>query len=114
MYEEFGISRKIEELSEKVEMTYSFDYSSAFNFFDDNRNTLLNEISSQCGGSILAEDNIHFNIADNQLTEASYVSLMVWILLAAVILYLTDIVIRKSLFKKKVKKEKEEIKDNYF
>ena len=102
------------ELSEKVEMTYSFDYSSEFNFFDDNRSTLLNEISSQCGGSILAEDNIHFNIADNQLTEASYVSLMVWILLAAVILYLADIVIRKSLFKKKVKKEKEEIKDNYF
>lgn len=102
------------ELSEKVEMTYSFDYSSEFNFFDDNRNTLLNEISSQCGGSILAEDNIHFNIADNQLTEASYVSIMVWILLAAVILYLADIVIRKSLFKKKVKKEKEEIKDNYF
>ena len=93
----------------------SFDYSSEFNFFDDSKNTLLNEIASQCGGSILAEDNIHFNIDDNQLTEASYISIMVWLLLAAVIVYLVDITIRKSIFKKKTKKEiQEQAPDNYF
>lgn len=103
------------ELVESIHVTYSFDYSSEFNFFDETKNTLLNQISSQCGGSILAENNIRFDISDNQLTEASYVSLMVWILLAAVIIYLADIVVRKSLFKKKAKKEvNQEIKDNYF
>lgn len=103
------------ELVERADTIYSFDYSSEFNFFDDTKNNLLNQISSQCGGTILAENNIHFDISSNQLTEASYASLMVWILLAAVILYLADIVVRKSLFKKKVKKEEtEEIRDNYF
>lgn len=103
------------ELVETTEVTYSFDFSSEFNFFDESKNTLLNQISSQCGGSILAENNIHFDIADNQLTEANYVSLMVWIILAAVVLYLVDIIVRKSLFKKKPKKEvTEEVRDNYF
>ena len=103
------------DLVETTIVTYSFDYSSEFNFFDDSKNTLLNEIASQCSGSILAEDNIHFNIDDNQLTEASYISIMVWLLLAAVIVYLVDITIRKSLFRKKTKKEiQEQAPDNYF
>ena len=103
------------ELIETTSITYSFDYSSEFNFFDDSKNTLLNQIASQCGGSILAENNVHFDISDNQLTEASYISLMVWIILAAVVVYLVDITIRKSIFRKKAKKEvTATAPDNYF
>ena len=103
------------ELIETTSITYSFDYSSEFNFFDDSKNTLLNQIASQCGGSILAENNVHFDISDNQLTEASYISLMVWILLAAVVVYLVDITIRKSIFRKRPKKEvTATAPDNYF
>ena len=103
------------DLVETTSLTYSFDYSSEFNFFDTNENTLLYQLASQCGGSIYPENNIHFDINDNQLTEASYVSTMVWILLAAVIVYLVDITIRKSIFKKKVKIEsKEPPADNFF
>lgn len=76
---------------------------------------MLYQLASQCGGSIYPENNIHFDINDNQLTEASYVSTMVWILLAAVIIYLVDITIRKSIFRKKVKIEaKEPPADNFF
>ena len=103
------------DLVETTSLTYSFDYSSEFNFFDTNENTLLYQLASQCGGSTYPENNIHFDINDNQLTEASYVSTMVWILLAAVIVYLVDITIRKSIFKKKVKIEsKEPPADNFF
>ena len=69
---------------------------------------------SQSGGSILAENNIHIDMSNNQLAESSYVSLMVWILLAAVIIYLVDITIRKSIFRKKEKKEVNQVADNYF
>lgn len=104
------------DLVEKTNVTYSFDYSSEFNFFDQSENTLLNQIASQTGGSILDENSIHFDISTNQLSESSYVSLMYWILLAAVILYLVDITIRKSLFKKKAKKDNipQQPTDNYF
>lgn len=102
------------ELVEETKTIFSFDYSSEFNFFDDSKNTLLNQLASQCGGSILAENNIHFDIDSNQLTEASYISLMVWILLAAVIVYLADITVRKSIFRKKEKKEVSQPADNYF
>ena len=53
-------------------------------------------------------------MSNNQLAESSYVSLMVWILLAAVIIYLVDITIRKSIFRKKEKKEANQVADNYF
>ena len=53
-------------------------------------------------------------MSNNQLAESSYVSLMVWILLAAVIIYLVDITIRKSIFRKKEKKEVNQVADNYF
>ena len=102
------------ELVESTNLTYSFDYSSEFNFFDETPNTLLNQIASQSGGSILAENNIHIDMSNNQLAESSYVSLMVWILLAAVIIYLVDITIRKSIFRKKEKKEANQVADNYF
>ena len=102
------------ELVESTNLTYSFDYSSEFNFFDETPNTLLNQIASQSGGSILAENNIHIDMSNNQLAESSYVSLMVWILLAAVIIYLVDITIRKSIFRKKEKKEVNQVADNYF
>ena len=102
------------ELVETTTVIYSFDYSSEFNFFDETANTLLNQIASQCGGSILAENNIHIDMSNNQLADSSYVSLMVWILLAAVIVYLADITIRKSVFRKKEKKEVSQPADNYF
>lgn len=102
------------EVVETTTVVYSFDYSSEFNFFDETENTLLNQIASQCGGSILAENNIHIDMSNNQLADSSYVSLMVWILLAAVIVYLADITIRKSIFRKKEKKEVSEPADNYF
>lgn len=104
------------DLVEKTNVTYSFDYSSEFNFFDQSENTLLNQIASQTGGSILDENSIHFDISTNQLSESNYVSLMYWILLAAVILYLVDITIRKSLFRKKEKKGNvpQQPTDNYF
>ena len=102
------------ELVETTTVIYSFDYSSEFNFFNETQNTLLNQIASQCGGSILAENNIHIDMSYNQLADSSYVSLMVWILLAAVIVYLADITIRKSIFRKKEKKEVSQPADNYF
>ena len=104
------------DLLETTNITYSFDYSSEFNFFDQNENTLLNQIASQTGGSILAEDNIRFDISNNQLSESNYVSLMYWILLAAVILFLIDIFVRKSIFRKKEKKDNssQAPADNYF
>ena len=102
------------ELVETTTVIYSFDYSSEFNFFDETANTLLNQIASQCDGSILAENNIHIDMSNNQLADSSYVSLMVWILLAAVIVYLADITIRKSIFRKKEKKEVSQPADNYF
>ena len=85
-------------IGESTNLTYSFDYSSEFNFFEETPNTLLNQIASQCGGSILAENNIHIDMSNNQLADSSYVSLMVWILLAAVIVYLADITYKKIYF----------------
>lgn len=100
---------------EQSTFVYSFDFSSEFNFFNDHENTLLYELSSQSGGAMLAEDNIHLTMDDSQLSESQYQSAMVWFLLAAVVIYLADITIRKTVFRKKVKKEENtEVPDSYF
>lgn len=100
---------------EESTIVYSFDFSSEFNFFDDHENTLLYELSSQSGGSLLPEDGIRITIDDSQLGDAQYESTMVWFLLSAVIVYLADIAIRKTVFRKKPKKEENaEVPANYF
>lgn len=99
---------------EKTHVIFSFDFSSEFNFFDDSTNTLLYQLSSQGGGSLLPEEDIHFDIGENQLSDAQYESAMVWFLLAAVILYLADIAIRKTIFCKKAKKPDTQVPENYF
>ena len=102
------------ELVESTDIIFSFDFSSEFNFFDTKDNTLLYQLSSQSGGSLLPEDEIHLNINDSQLSDASYQSTMVWFLLAAVIVYLIDIAIRRTIFKKKPKQQNIETPSNYF
>lgn len=104
------------EAVETTDVIFSFDFSSEFNFFDDHENTLLYQLSSQSGGSLLPEDDIRLNIQDNQLSDAHYQSTMVWFLLAAVIIYLADIAIRRTIFKKKPKQEEAvtETPDNFF
>ena len=102
------------ELVESTDIIFSFDFSSEFNFFDTKDNTLLYQLSSQSGGSLLPEDEIRLNINDSQLSDASYQSTMVWFLLAAVIVYLIDIAIRRTIFKKKPKQQNIETPSNYF
>ena len=99
---------------ETATIRFSFDYSSEFNFFDDKTNSLLYQLSSQSGGFMLAKDNIHFSMDDSQLSDAQYESAMVWFLLAAVIVYLGDIALRKTIFKRKKKVETTDPPANYF
>lgn len=104
------------QVSETRDYFFSFDYSSEFNFFDDTENILLYQLADQGGGTQLLEDDIVFEMNDDQLSQATYKSAMVWFLVAAVIIYLADITVRKTTFRKKVAKKPEDdnTKVNYF
>lgn len=93
---------------ESVEETYSyplyFDYSSEFDTTNGTDNTLLYNLSKQNGNYY--KGNYQLNILDSELQFRSYNSSMLWFLLATVIIFLIDVFIRKSDFKKKKKQPK--------
>ena len=114
VYSRLNPDNGLYEEEETLDYVYSFDYSSEFNFFDDQPTTLLYELSSQSGGRQLAEEDIRLDISDSQLQQASYSSSMVWLLLSAVIVYLIDIFVRKTTFRKKPAKMDSEPPANFF
>ena len=89
-----------------------FDYSKEYDFFSDSDNTLLSDLitSANDSSSAASGDNLHhyflngaYNWETNseQIAHQSWYSSMIWFILASVILFLIDIFIRKSDFKKK-------------
>lgn len=79
-----------------------FDYSKEYNVFDDNANTLMYDIAKKANGD-LGYDEVIYNVSDVQLSVSSYNSTMLIFILVTVILFLVDIAIRKTDFRKKAK-----------
>lgn len=104
------------ETLETIDYTFSFDYSSEFDFFSDKDSILLYQLTDQSGGKLLAENDIRYEISSGQLSQASYTSAMVWFLAASVVIFLVDITIRKTTFRKRnANKEKtQNTQPNYF
>lgn len=88
-----------------VNATYPlfFDYSSEYDFSLGQDNTLLYDLSKQNGNYFKGKYTL--DTLSSELEFKSYRSSMVYFLLATVILFLIDIFIRKSDFKKRVKKD---------
>lgn len=117
----------------KVEITYSqkdsegnyqvsqvdnvsifYDFSKEFNFNDYNENKLLYKLSKQGSGNLYSEnqalddENKIYVVSNSQLNKASYTSTMVYFLAFTVTLFLADIAVRKTEFRRKKKEKKEE------
>ena len=92
-----------------VNSTYPmyFDYSSEYDFSQGQDNTLMYELSKQNGNYFKGKYTL--NTLDSELEFKSYRSTMVYFLLATVILFLIDVLIRKKDFKKKKKTESKEV-----
>ena len=84
-----------------------FDYSSEFDTTNGVDNTLLYNLSKQNGNYY--KGSYKLELLDSELQFRSYNSSMLWFLLATVIIFLIDVLVRKSDFKKKKKQPK--IKD---
>ncbi len=91
-----------------VEQSYTyplfFDFSSEFDTTTGTDNTLLYNLSKQNGKYYKGKYTL--DILDSELQFKSYNSSMLWFLLATVIIFLIDVFIRKSDFKKKKKQPK--------
>ncbi len=87
--------------------TFSFyyDYSKEYDLLPNTGdNVLLNEMTKASDGTLYANgDEYEYKISDNELNQYSYYSTMMIFFLVSVIIYLADIFIRKSTFKKKNK-----------
>ncbi len=95
--------------SEANTYTYSlfFDYSSEYSIDTENEGTLLYDLSKENGNYY--KGKYSFDLLDSELQYRSYDSTMLYFLLASVILFLIDIFVRKSDFKKKKKKDDKEV-----
>lgn len=95
--------------SEANTYTYSlfFDYSSEYAIDTENEGTLLYDLSKENGSYY--KGKYSFDLLDSELQYRSYDSTMLYFLLASVILFLIDIFVRKSDFKKKKKKDDKEV-----
>lgn len=81
-----------------------FDYSSEFDTTNGTDNTLLYNLAKQNGNYY--KGTYKLDLLDSELQFRSYNSSMLWFLLATVIIFLIDVLIRKSDFKKKKKEPK--------
>ena len=87
--------------SQENEYTYSlfFDYSCEYDLTYGTDNTLLYNLSKSNGHYYKGKYSL--DLLDSELQYRSYTSSMLWFLLATIIIFLIDIFIRKSDFKKK-------------
>lgn len=92
---------------ETGDYTLYFDYSSEFDFTKDQDNTLLYDLSKSNGS--YSKGKYELKTLDSELQFMSYRSSMVYFLIASVIIFLIDVFIRKTDFKKKKPKTVKEI-----
>jgi Mg-chelatase subunit ChlD len=79
-----------------------FDYSVEYDVFTDVENTLLYDITKKANGTLYENTlNVQYSTLQNEIQYLSYFSTMMIFLIISVALYLLDIFVRKSDFKKK-------------
>ena len=88
------------EETEKDDLPLYFDYSTEYDIFKSDDSNLLYDITKLSGGNLTKEE-AKLSVTDEQLQHLSYQSTMIFFVLLAVVLFLVDIFIRKSEFKRK-------------
>lgn len=86
--------------TEKDDLPLYFDYSTEYDIFKSDNSNLLYDITKLSGGNLTKEE-AKLSVTDEQLQHLSYQSTMIFFVLLAVVLFLVDIFIRKSEFKRK-------------
>ena len=86
--------------TEKDDLPLYFDYSTEYDIFKSDDSNLLYDITKLSGGNLTKEE-ANLSVTDEQLQHLSYQSTMIFFVLLAVVLFLVDIFIRKSEFKRK-------------
>lgn len=95
---------------QKVEtntFTFYYNFSKEYDVLPTTGdNTLLSELTRSSSGTLYANGSEYeYKMSDNELNQFSYYSTMMIFFLVSVIIYLADIFIRKTTFKKKNKTE---------
>lgn len=90
---------------EKDDFSFYYDYSKEYDLLPNTGdNVLLSEMTKASSGALYANaEEYEYKVSDSELNQYSYYSTMMIFFLVSVIIYLADIFIRKSTFKKKNK-----------
>ena len=88
----------MEKLGE-IDYPVHFDYSKEYNLFEQHDGELLYRLSRSTGSTSVNE--INYETLSSEIEFRSYRSTMMWLLFASLAIFLVDIFIRKSEFKKK-------------
>lgn len=93
------------QIVEKDDFSFYYDYSKEYDLLPNTGdNVLLSEMTKASSGTLYANgDEYEYKVSDSELNQYSYYSTMMIFFLVSVIIYLADIFIRKSTFKKKNK-----------
>ena len=88
----------IETLGE-IDSPLYFDYSKEYNVFDSNDGEILYRLSKANGSTSVNE--VNYETLSSEIEYRSYISSMMWLLFASLAIFLADVFIRKTEFKKK-------------
>lgn len=89
--------------AEPVDYPLHFDYSSEYDVFEDNNTQLLYQLSRANG--TMNHDSYDYKVSNEELSFKSYRPTLVFFLFASVIIFLIDVLVRKTDFKAKKKAE---------
>ena len=83
----------------EIDYPLHFDYSKEYNLFEANDGEILYRLSKANGSTSVNE--INYETLSSEIEYRSYVSSMMWLLFASLAIFLADVFIRKTEFKKK-------------
>ena len=87
----------------EIDYPLHFDYSKEYNLFEANDGEILYRLSKANGSTSV--DEINYETLSSEIEFRSYRSSMMWLLFASLAIFLADVFVRKSEFKKKKKPE---------
>jgi len=85
----------------EIDYPLHFDYSKEYNLFDANDGEVLYRLSKSNGSTSINE--VDYETLSSEIEYRSYRSSMMWLLFASLAIFLADVFIRKSEFKRKAK-----------
>ena len=87
------------ELLGEIDYPLHFDYSKEYNLFDVNDGEILYRLSKSNGNTSVNE--VNYETLSSEIEFRSYRSSMMWLLFASLAIFLADVFVRKTDFKKK-------------